>query len=112
MRLDAAKSLAACLGDEHDLQALSLALDQIPGSKTQQKQIDQLRAVISTRQSKLRLHALSLGDRLFAERGRAFRARLVAYQVGRADPAAPSIKSDTAEPLRLVPVHRLSYDQS
>ena len=94
-RVDAAKRLSACLGDEHDLYHLNLMLDRRSVPRPQRQSVGRLRATILDRQAELRVTSLTIADRLFAERGRAFRARLAAYQFERAEPDTARPKGDS-----------------
>lgn len=111
MRLDAARQLSVCLGTEHDLHTLDGRLVATSVSKAHRKAFDRLRATIAGQQVALRQAALDLADRLFAERGRAYRARLSAYDSRSAVPVAAQTKNDAAKTPRLVPARRLGYER-
>ena len=108
-RCDTAKALAEQLGQEHDLAELDRRLASISIGPAQRRALERARQAMADRRAELRRTSLALGDLLFAERGRAFRARLSAFH--RAAPAAPATKIDAADAPPLVPARRLRYDR-
>ena len=79
LRVAAAKHLARLLGEDHDLHVFSVWLSDQRLTKTNQKARQRLMKAIGQRQAELRREAHTAGLRLFAERPKAFRRRLIAY---------------------------------
>lgn len=71
----AAHQLAELLGDHHDLAVLAedLAAREVPGDR------DAAKVVVDSRQSELMKCALEVGERLFAEKPKAFGSRFESY---------------------------------
>lgn len=74
---EALEDLSDVLGEDHDLEVLRLAVDQLEGVDPAARR--ELHALADDRSSELRTAAWTLGQRLYAERPRRFLARLRAY---------------------------------
>jgi CHAD domain-containing protein len=75
---DQAHELSDRLGDDHDLVVLTEQLDQ-PGIALTVEQRAHLERLIALRRGELQTEAFTLGARLYAEKPRAFAARIAAY---------------------------------
>jgi hypothetical protein len=73
-----AETLADCLGDDHDLELLRLALPSCrPHARA--KCLRRVRGLVDERQSGLRAVALTVGGRLYAEKPKEFARRIERY---------------------------------
>jgi CHAD domain-containing protein len=72
-----ADQLADLLGDDHDLGVLGDTINTISGDLV--VDVDALGALIAHRRDELQAQAIVIGDRLYAERTKAFRRRLHRY---------------------------------
>lgn len=77
--IDELKALSDRLGDDHDLAVLRQVLSDERASLGDADAVDTLIALGLRRQQQLREEALPLGQRLFAEKPKAFTGRLHAY---------------------------------
>ena len=75
--VEQASELSDLLGDDHDLALLAAALDA--GERLSGEQHAQLGLFISRRRGELQRAAFEAGERLYAERPKAFARRLAAY---------------------------------
>ena len=75
---DQAHELSDLLGDDHDLVVLTERLDDF-GVALTQEQRDYLAGLIERRRAELQREAFALGQRLYAERPKAFARRIAAY---------------------------------
>ncbi|PWU11759.1 MAG: hypothetical protein C5B50_22775 [Verrucomicrobia bacterium] len=74
------EELGECLGDDHDLAVMQQALgDKQPTSDASARELETLKGLIDERQHELRVAALALGSRFYAEKPSAFCNRLAAY---------------------------------
>lgn len=78
-RRDQAKQLGSLLGDEHDLTVFRETLLDEEGAFGDQESLKPLLALVDLRQNELRNAAKPLGEQLFAEKPKAFAARMAAY---------------------------------
>jgi CHAD domain-containing protein len=89
--VDEADELSDILGDHNDLAVLLEAVEQ-HREALQDDQADELRAAVSRRRDRLRLSAVPLGRRLYAEAPRRFGRRVEAYWNARDADAAASAR--------------------
>lgn len=88
-----AKILSDLLGDDHDLAVLRAFIADDPEAFANDDQLGVLLALIQRRQIELQTQVRFLGQRLYAEKPKAFTARMGAYwQVWQAEIAQPPIK--------------------
>lgn len=87
------KILSDLLGDDHDLAVLRAFIADDPEAFADDDQLGVLLALIQRRQIELQTQAHFLGQRLYAEKPKAFTARMGAYwQVWQAEIAQPPIE--------------------
>jgi CHAD domain-containing protein len=75
---DQAHELSDLLGDDHDLTVLAARIDE-PGIALTAEQRAHLERLIAIRRGELQADAFALGERLYAEKPRAFASRIGAY---------------------------------
>jgi CHAD domain-containing protein len=76
---DQLKVLADDLGDDHDLAVLGQFMTENPELFAAQEQLNILSTLIQQRQQQLQTHARFLGQRIYAEKPKAFVKRMEAY---------------------------------
>ena len=73
------ETLGECLGDDHDLVMLRIAIREDGRDKIPARELRMLDGLLDERQAELRATALALGARFYAEKSSAFCGRLAGY---------------------------------
>jgi CHAD domain-containing protein len=110
--VDEADQLSDVLGDHNDLAVLLQAVEEHREALGDDRAAE-LRAAVSRRRDRLRLSAVPLGKRLYAEAPRGLRRRMQAYWDARDAEAAATARwltPEQAEEIRELLVHKSSAD--